>query len=235
MQPGNVEYVIVTVRDGAGAPVLGLVTASFAVSYYLDATTPAASFTAAELGLGKYRIALTSPATAGYWSVFIASGNYTVENARWHMELEVNDTDSLFSVVIRPVSQLAGASTLASELALSINGRRYKAMTVSIVDQNGTAIDLSGFTNWRWNVWDKTHTGSVYSLATGITGSAAGVVTWAVAENAAYNSFLDTAILAGDNSVTLFYDMIADRAGVAAQTEAVFRGQLVIYRWEGSA
>lgn len=235
MLPGDIEYVIVTVKNSAGAAVTGLVTAGFTVDYYLGTTVPASVFTVAEISGGRYRVALTLPGTAGYFSVFITYAGNTVENGRYHGELEGADADSIYAVVVRPQSQLAGASALASEVTINVNSRRYKALTVSVVDQAGAVIDLSGFNNWRWNVWDKTHSGSVYTLATGITGSAGGVVAWAVPENAAFNSFMDTAILAGDSSVTLYYDMLADRAATLAQTEAVFRGQLVLTRWEGSA
>jgi len=46
---------------------------------------------------------------------------------------------------------------------------------------------------------------------------------------------MDTAIAAGDNQVTLYYDMIADAAATASRTEAVFRGTLTLVRWEGTA
>lgn len=235
MLPGDVEYVVVTIKNSAGAAVTGLVTANFTVDYYLGATTPTSVFTVTEISGGRYRVALTLPGTTGYFSVFITQSTNTVENGRYHGELEDADADSIYSAVIRPQSQLAGTSALASEVTININARRYKALTVSVVDQAGAVVDLSGFNNWRWNVWDKTHTGSVYTQSTGITGSAGGVVAWAVAENAAFNSFMDTAIIAGDSTVTLYYDMLADRAATASQTEAVFRGQLVLTRWEGSA
>jgi len=180
-------------------------------------------------------MALTLPGSAGYFNVFITAGSNTVENGRWHGELEEQDIDSLFAIVVRPMSQLSGASAIASEVPLTINARRYKELSVSVVDQNGTPIDLSGYNNWRWNVRDQKHTGGVYSLTSGITGSVGGVVSWTVPEDAAFNSFMDTAIAAGDNQVTLYYDMIADAAATASRTEAVFRGTLTLVRWEGTA
>lgn len=236
MQPGNVSYVVVTVKNTTtGAAVTGLVTAGFTVDYYLSGTTPVSVFSVSEISAGRYRVLLTMPSTVGYLSVFVTAAGYTVENGRWHVELEDQDLDSIYGVVVRPLSQLAGASELASEVTLSMNARRYKELTVSVVDGAGTAINLSGYTNWRFSVWDRAHTGAVYSLTTGIAGSAAGIVTWSVPEDAAFNSFMDTAILAGDSSVTLFYDMIADKAATITKTEAIFRGQLILYRWEGSA
>ena len=231
MQPGEVVYPVVTIAAGT----TGLVTANFAVAYYLGTTTPTSVFTITEIGAGRYRVNLTLPGTAGWLNVFITAAGHIVENGRLQGEIEVQDTDSLFAVIVRPLSQLAGASALASEVTLNLNAYRYKALTVSVVDQDGAAINLSGFNNWKFSVWDKLHTGSVYVLTAGITGSAAGVVAWAVPENAAFFTFMDTALAAGDSSVTLFYDMIADRAATASQTEAVFRGQVIVTRWEGSA
>ena len=236
MQPGNVEYVVVTVKNPVtGNTVTGLLTANFTVDYYLSATTPTAVFTVTEISNGRYRVALTMPGTVGYLTAFITCAGYTVENGRYFGEIEAYDIDALYAVVIRPASSLAGTSALASEVPLSLNARRYKALSVSVTDQAGTPVDLSGFNNWRFNVWDAKHTGSVYTLSTGITGSALGVVAWAVPENAAFNSFMDTAIANGDTSVSIFYDMLADEAADVTKSETIFRGVLTLYRWEGSA
>ena len=236
MRPGDIVRPVVTVKNSTtGAVVTGLVTAGFTVDYYLDATTPAAVFTVSEISAGRYRVNATLPATAGFLNVFITASGYTVENGRLQGEIEAQDLDSIFAVVIRPQSQLADASALASEVTLSVNARRYKSLSVSVVDQNGTAIDLSGYNNWRFSVWNRLHSGSVYALSSGITGSAGGVVAWAIPEDASFNAEMDAAILLGDSSVTLFYDMIADAAATATKTECVFRGQFILTRWEGSA
>lgn len=235
MQPGDIQYSVVTVSNAYGVPQTGLVTADFTVVYYFGTTTHAVVFTATELGAGRYRIALTLPATRGFLNVFIASGSRIVENGRLSGEIENQDLDSIYGVVVRPQSQLTSASTIASEIQLVLNGRRYKALTVSVVDQNGAAIDLSAYTNWRFSVWDRTHTASAYSLASGITGTVGGLVSWAIPESATFFSAIDTAIAAGDSQAVLYYDMIADAGGVASSTESIFRGQLIVNRWEGAA
>jgi len=234
MVPGDVIYPVVLVADATtGAAVTGLVTGNFSVDYYLDTTTPSAAFTVTEIGSGYYRVNATLPATAGYLNIFISSAGTVVTPDQWAGEIEGQDADSIFAVVVRPLSQLAGASELASEVPLVLNAYRYKSLSVSVVDQNGDPIDLSGYNNWTFNVWDQTHTGSVYTLASGITGSALGVVAWAVPEDAAFFSFIDTAIAAGNNTATLYYDMLADEAATATKTATVFRGTLTLTRFEG--
>ena len=236
MRPGDTFYPVITVKNSTtGAPVTGLLTANFAVAYYHGTTTPTASFTVTELSLGRYRVNLVLPATAGFLNAFVTAAGYDVENGRLQGEIEEQDLDSVYALVVRPIAQTSGTSAIASEVQLEINSRRYTELTVSIVDQSGAPIDMSGYNNWRFNVWTRTHSGSVYSLATGIVGTAGGVVTWSIPEDAAFNSEMDTAILLGDSSVTLFYDMIADKAATLAKTQSVFRGHLVINRWEGTA
>ncbi len=235
MRPGDIATVVVTVLNG-GAPVTGLVTANFAVAYYLDATTPSAAFTVTEIGSGRYRVALTMPATIGYLTLFITSvAGYTVQNGRYWGQLEAQDLTSLYAVVVRPVAQLTGASALASEVQLNLNANRYKTLTVTVVDQNGVPVDLSGYTNWRFSVWDQKHLASIYLLNSGITGSALGVVSWAIPENATFFSQIDAAIAQGNNTLVLYYDMIADAGGVAADTSCIFRGTVVLTRYEGAA
>ncbi len=235
MRPGNVDTHVVTVKN-AGVPVIGLLTANFTVTFYLDATTPGAVFTSTEIGAGRYRIAMTLPGTAGWMSIFITSNaGYTVENGRLFGQLEAQDAGSIFAVVVRPLSQLAGASALASEVPISLNANRRKVLSVSVVDQSGTPIDLSGYNNFRFTVWDQKHVATVYILNTGITGSALGVVSWIIPETASFFSQMDAPIAAGDNQIVLYYDMIADAAATAANTECIFRGQIVMTRYEGAA
>lgn len=235
MRPGDVDSVVITVKN-AGVAVLGLVTANFTVAYYLDATVPTAVFTVTEISGGRYRVALTLPGTAGYFSIFITSNaGYTVENGRWFGQLEAQDITSLYAIVVRPQSQLAGTSALASEVTLNLNANRRKSLTVSVVDQAGAVVDLSGYNNWRFTVWDQKHAATIYSLSSGITGSALGVVAWVVPETAGFFAQIDAVIANGDSQMVLYFDMIADQAATPANTECIFRGQLVLTRYEGAA
>ena len=235
MIPGETVYPVVTVRTTAAAPVTGLVTANFSVSYYLGATTPASSFTVTELGSGRYRLAVVLPANAGFINIFIDQGSNVVTPAQWAGEIELADMDTIFPLIVRPITQISGNSALSSDVYLNVNAYRYKELSVSIVDQAGTPVNLSGYNNWRFNVWTKTHSGSIYTLNSGITGSAGGVVAWSIPENASFFSFIDAEITAGNDSVILYYDMIADQAATASKTTTVFRGQLTLTRFEGAA
>lgn len=235
MRPGDIDYHIITVKN-SGVAVLGLLTANFTVFYGLDATTPAAVFTVTEISGGRYRVALTLPGVAGWMSIFITSNaGYTVENGRLFGQLEAQDFGSLFAVVVRPLSQLAGTSALASEVAINLNANRRKALSVSVVNQAGAAVDLSGYNNFRFSVWDQKHLATIYLLNTGITGTVGGVVSWTVPETASFFTQIDASIANGDSQLVLYYDMIADAAATLANTECIFRGQLILTRYEGAA
>jgi hypothetical protein len=233
--PSEVIYVIVTVTNSSGSGVTGLVTGNFTVDYYLNATNPASAFTATELSGGRYRLALTLPASPGSLSALFSQSTNTVNPPGLIGEIESVDLEAVYPFLIRPISQLSGNSSLAADVTLTVNAYRYKELSVSIVDQAGTAIDLSGYNNWKFNVWTKTHSGSIYTLASGITGSAGGVVAWSIPENASFFSNIDAEITAGNDSVALYYDMIADKASDTAKTSTVFRGQLILTRFEGAA
>ncbi len=118
MQPGDIVRPVVTVKNATtGAVVTGLVTADFAVDYYLDATAPTAVFTVTEIGGGRYRPNLTLPGTAGWMNIFITSPGRIVENGRLQGDLEAQDLDSLFAVV-GCRSRPAPASSLRKSLWL---------------------------------------------------------------------------------------------------------------------
>jgi hypothetical protein len=122
-------------------------------------------------------------------------------------------------------------------LALSITAYRYVPLVVTVTTQAGGTVDLSGFTNWLFTIWNQTHTGGtfLYQQSTGITGTNLGVVTWALPKTMTnVNTAMDTAIAAGNNSLVLYYDMVADAGGITAQTETIFSGQLTVNRYEGT-
>ncbi len=95
-------------------------------------------------------------------------------------------------------------------------------------------VDLSGYNNWRFNVWNSTHTTMALYTAAGPTGSALGIAAWTVPEDASFHSQIAAAIALGQDTVTLYWDLIADAGAVAGQTTCVLRGQLTLKRFEGA-
>lgn len=234
MRPGDVAYLIVRVLN-AGVAVTGLVTANFTVTGYLSATTPVISFTASEIGSGYYRLAVTLPGSAGWVTLLVASGSYTVQQGRYFGEIEAQDTDSVYDQVIRPVVTQDSTTAIGSEVTLELVAYRYAPVAFAVTS-GGVAVDLSGYNGWKFTVWDRTHSITKYELTSGITGSPGGAVAFAVPENASFFSQIDAALTAGTgDSVTLYYDVVANQAGDSAKTVSVVRGKLILYRHEGSA
>lgn len=235
MRAGDVFYPVVRVTS-AGAAVLSLVAADFTLSSYVNATTPTCAFTVTELGSGYYRFAITSSGTAGWHQYRIVSvAAYTVSPKQAAGWLGLQDYDTIFAAVVRPVATLGSTAVIASALGLDVIANRYTPITVAVTDQTGAAVDLSGYNNWRFSVWDKTHAATIYTLSSGITGSALGIVSWAIPETAAFYTQMAAAITAGNDSLTLYYDMVADQAATPAQSRTVFRGALTLYRYESPA
>lgn len=238
MRPGDVFRPIVRVLNPfTGAAVTGLVTADFTVAGTKDAATQSLSATATEISLGRYSINVTLPATPGQIGVFISSGAHTVQGGNWQGEIEAQDLDSIYAVVVRPQAQQTGITAQANDVTLTLRAYRFASLTVSVVDSAGAAVDLSGYNAARFTVWNLTHSGGshLYQLASGISMSALGVVTWDIPEDAAFFSQITAALTAGQNQVTLYYDMIADAAATATKTTHIFGGQLILRRFEGAA
>ncbi len=168
--------------------------------------------------------------------VAAASGTDIISPNEFTEYVGQQDIDSIFAAVLRPVGSLSTASVFASEVQLEMIANRYNAIAVSVVDQAGTAVNLSGYNNWRFSVWDKTHSGSIlYTNALDISGSAGGAVTFHVPENAAFYSAISAAFSANADYVTLYYDVIGDAAADATKTTTVLRGKLILWRYEGAA
>lgn len=235
MRPGDVAYIVVRVLN-AGVAVTGLVAANFTVTGYLSATTPVIAFTATEISSGFYRLAVTLPGTAGWLTLIVTQGSNTVQQGRYFGEIEAQDSDSLYDLVIRPVVTLTGATALASEVTLELVANRFASVAMSITDQANAAVDLSGYNNFKFTVWDRTHSITKYELASGITGSAGGALAFDIPENASFFSQIDATLTAGTaDSVTLYYDVIGDKAATPGKTVCVVRGKLILHRYEGSA
>ncbi len=237
MKAGDTVYPIIQVTDAAGAAVTGLITADFTVTGYVGTATPVISFTVTEISAGRYRVNLTTNTTAGWQTYIIAPvGAYTVANGRWAGWVPQYRSDEIYAACVSPTASQSSATRLASDQLLEVIAYRYTPVQFSVVDSAGVAVDLSGFNNWRFNVWNKNHTVmSLYSQSATIVGTLGGVLTWQIPEDAAFFSQIAAAITAGEDQTTLYWEVIADAASTTTKTEMVLRGQLNLKRFEGPA
>lgn len=237
MKGGEIFYPEITVKNG-GVPVTGLVLADFVATGRLNATTPTISFTVTEIGSGVYRLAVTTPATilpAWFNLVITTVAGYTVLRGRWAGMLRARTVDDVYNLAAVPVVT-GGANDLSlRNRTLELIAYRYKEVAFTLLDQSDNPIDLSGYNNWRFSVWTKTHSGSIYTLSSGITGSALGAIAFAVPEDAAFFSNITAAIAAGEDFVTLYWDLVADKASTAIKSETILYGQLPLWRFESPA
>jgi hypothetical protein len=238
MQAGDTFRAVVTVKTTAGVLTDGLASGTFTVTTYFNGSAVAATATITGIGggTGRYHVAITTPVTLGWHQVFITNSGYVVESGLWLMELEAQDNDSLYALVAAPAVSALSAARIGAKYNLTMNARRRAAVTMTVQDQNGAVLDLSGYSTYRFTVWDSTHSGgsAFYTLSSGITGSALGVLAFTVPETAAFFTQMDTAISAGQDEVIVFYDVIADAGGVAGNTEKIVGGTITLTRWEGT-
>jgi len=235
MRPGDTAYLVVTVTDSGGTPITGLVTGDFTVAGFLSTTTPAVSFTAAELGSGRYRLAIVLPAVPGWLTLLISSSTRVVDPPGFDGELQAQDLDSVYAAAVVARVTIGGITRFASSRQLELIAYRYTQIDLQVTDQIGAPVDLSGFNNWRFTVRDKLHADTPYTLTSGITGSAEGALAFAIPENATFFAAITAAIAAGNDTATLYYDVTADAAATAAQSQTIVRGQITIHRYESAA
>ncbi len=233
MIAGGVFNARVTVKQ-YGVAVTGLLSGSFTVAGYVGTASFSPSFTVTEIGNGDYLLNITSSGTAGWQNYKITSSAGIVRQDTYSGWVCLQDADTLFAAVIRPVGTVAGGTLVSTELPLSIIANRYTSFNVAVVDQTGAVVDLSGYNNWKFSVWDKTHTASIFT-GTNPTGSNLGVVAWTVPENAAFYAQMDSQIAAGNDQIDLYYDVIADAAATTSKTTTILRGKITMYRYEGPA
>ncbi|MFA7301937.1 MAG: hypothetical protein WC069_06525, partial [Candidatus Shapirobacteria bacterium] len=169
-------------QTAAGAASAGKVLADFTIRAYNNGVYYDCTPTIAEIettgAWTTYILEVVLDAGTPYWNHIIvqpASGTDLVYPAAFSGEIESQDLDSIYGVVSRPTASLSDASLLSSEVQIEIIANRYNTMSLAIVDQAGDPVDLSTHDNWLFNVWDKTHSGSIlYSDALDITGSIGG-------------------------------------------------------------
>lgn len=239
MKGGEIFRPVVTVKNG-GSAVLGLLAADFAVTGYLNATAPVIAFTVTELGSGRYRISITTPATilpAWFVALISSVAGYTVYGGHWEGMLRAHTIDEVHALSVRPIVSGPATDLSLRQRNITLIANRYAPLSFTILDQDSEPIDHSApaFNNWRFNVWTKTHSGLIYTLSAGITGDAQGVVSWTVPEDAAFHAQMAAAIAAGEDVLTLYWDLVADAGSVTAQSQTVLFGQLLLQRFEGAA
>ena len=242
MRPGETLTFVVGQQTAAAAQSTGKILSDFAVAWKKDGVTTAITTTCTEVDTTgtwrEYRFAITLPSGGPYMlhgRITVASGTDLIDGGLVDLEVEAYDFDALASVLpIIPVAQLSATTRLADPQQLKLIANRYTPVSYTVTDANGAVVNLSSYTNWRFGVWDKTHATSLYSLTSGITGSAGGVAAWTIPENAAFYSQMAAAITAGQDQVELYWDLVADLAGVAAQSQTVLYGKLTMYRNESS-
>lgn len=236
MKAGDVYYLHFKVEDAAGAGVTGLLTGQFTVTDIEDGAAVALTVNNfAEIGGGWYSYDVTTGSTtATPLTLEVTSSNaaHVMVNNIQTVELEVNDLDALAAVVVTPVAVSTVTSTPAVDTQLVLDKDRYHEVRVSIVDQNGSAIDLSGYNNWSFDVETEAQDISpAYNQTTGISGTAGGLLSLDIPETASFFAELT----AGNDTVTLYYNVKADKAATATQTQNIMRGTILLRRSESAA
>jgi hypothetical protein len=236
MRPGDTLNLVSTCETAAGVAVTGAA-AGYAFTTLKDGAALAIGVTTTEISGGRYKHAVVLPSSKGVVALFPTNSTNIVWPAEWEFVLESNDLDSVYAASVRPVVNATATGAPAVDVPLTFDANRRHDCTVSVVDSTGAVVDLSGYNNWRFTVWDKNHTGGtfLYQLTGAAFGSNLGVVSWTVPETAAFFAQIDAAIAAGTDPVTLYYDMIADSAATLANTRRVFGGAITLRRYEGAA
>lgn len=247
MRPGEPYTAVIGRRTATGLPSTGKVAADFGIVWKKDGVTTAITPTVTEVDTAgtwrEYRVSITLPTSGPYLlhgSVSAASGTDVIRGGVIDLEIENADLDSLSaSLPIIPVAQLSATSRTADPQILKIIANRYQTVEFNVRDANGAVVDLSAtgknYNNWRFSVWDKTHSASIYTLSSGITGSALGVAAWAIPENASFYSQMAAAIAGGNDQIELYWDLAADLNATVGQTQTVLYGKLLLYRYESPA
>lgn len=229
-------------QTAAGVASAGKVLADFTIRAYADGVyydcSPAITEVETTGAWTVYDLEVETQAGGPYWSHIViqaASGTDLVTPTYFSGELEQQDLDSVYSVISRPTAVLSDATMVGAETQLELIAYRETPVSFTVVDQAGNAIDLSGYNNWRFSVWDKTHSGSIlYSDALDFDGDASGVITGTIPEDAAFFSEIADAFTASEDFVTLYYDIIADAEADADKTRTLLHGRLILWRFEGA-
>lgn len=233
MITGSTVNLILRRQTAAGAPSTGKVLADFALAFYLDGVSQAITPTITELttvGTSRlYRLTFDAPASTGKLAVVadVASGTDVV----WMGEPEdvaQYSVDSLAALVAAPVVSVVSAGAPANDVALRVVKGDYAPVSLTVRDQAGNALNLSGYTNAIFCVLDRAQGATRYTQTTSITLGTGGAAAIAIPESASFYSLLTT----GNDSITLYFTLKADEAGDAAKTRTLARGTITVLRTE---
>lgn len=239
MKAGGAFWPLVRVLDpSTGNPVIGLSSTSWTVTCYLNGTVTAVTTAWTEVGNGYYKVNVTLPASAGYVVILISNGSYLLTPNRWEGANTIRDVDDVYT--LNNASRSYQSSVTGSpytDTPLTLDANRAQTVVVQVNNAAGAPVDLSGYNNWRMTVWDKTHSNvsTRTIINTGITGSAGGVLSVTIPETAGFFSLIDAAISASNDTLTLYYDVVADAAATATLSQNIIRGTINLRRYEGAA
>lgn len=220
-------------------PATGLALASFTITATLNGDVVSVSPT------------LTAKTSQGTWALYsldvvtpslsadavnilqvniqpVAQGAYELDIETASVELENADLGSIYAVIAAPTVAVIDGGGPAGDVSLRVIKSTYQPISFTVQDQAGNAIDLSGYNNPVFGVKSKDQTTTTYTLNTGITMSAGGLVSFAIPESATFYAALAT----GTDSVALYWSLVADQAATATQTRCLARGPLTIIRQE---
>lgn len=242
MRPGDIITLMVFRQTSAAAPSTGKLIADFGFELYLDGVitsvtkTLTEGATTADGAWRAYKIAVTLPSTPGRVAIRTpaVTGTDVVYPDLWEGEVEANDLDSIYAVSAVPVSSASVTSGPGSATPITLYAYRLNECSATRVDQAGAAIDLSGYNNARFSVWNRDHSSTRYTLSSGITMSALGVIAWTIPENASFYTDVDAAIALSQDFVTLYYDLVADKASDTTKTVPLLHGTVTLQRFEAA-
>lgn len=259
MRAGDLFSRIFRIKDASGAGVTGLVLGDFTVTAWGKGYA-ASTFTAYTHGTvlteksdGWYQIVAAAPPSAGWFLYEIEVDNAAYRHAspnQWSGEIEVQDLDSMYGAVVRPVAQLTQTAQLGMSLPMEFIAYRYRVLEITVVDQDGEPITSleTDFPDATLRVairsqdqtttkWEAGPTGSIdipYSgggteadFAISISGA---VLTIVFPEDCSWYAALAT----GTNSMnTLFIEVTGERDGDADKTQPIIRSsQITLARRE---
>lgn len=229
-RPGDVISRVFRVLDAADAAVTGLTSSDFTFRPYQNALGSGdtmASWThnavLTELANGYYQIELALPSSPSefFFGIEANSSSHFVSIQGIEGEVEARDIDALAGLIAKPVVTRSTAANTPAGTAVDIELVAYRARELvwSIQDSSGTGIDLTAYSALTFGVRATDQTDSDAKLdATDLTsgwsisGTAAGVLTVEVPDDAAFFAAIDEGANA-DSSVDLFYEITGTLGG----------------------